>query len=112
MNELANMTPVQMNLWLMKFDEEEAAKQQQQVLWQQAHKAGLAHAMAADQATQQSYSAINQEETQSAGEEQQQLNIQQADEQEMAADKQLEPVGPGAYYPGDGVHYHFHLYPY
>jgi hypothetical protein len=112
MNELANMTPAQMNLWLMKFDEEEAAKQQQQALWQQAHQAGLTHAMAANRATQQSYAAINKEETSAANEEQQQLNTQQAEEQEMAADKQLGPVAPYGYYPGDGVHYHFHLYPY
>src|SRR3990172_3115229 len=32
MNELANITPTQMKLWLMKFDEEEAGKQQQQQL--------------------------------------------------------------------------------
>src|SRR3990172_2308309 len=106
MTELENMTPAQMQLWLMKFDEEEQAKQQQQALWKQAHSAALSQAMAANRATQQSYTAIEQEETQSAGEEQQQLNIQQADEQEMAADKQLGPVSTSGYDPGDGVHYH------
>jgi hypothetical protein len=112
MNELQNMTPTQMKLWLFKFDEEEEAKQQQQQLWKEAHSAALKQAMAANRATQQSYAAINTEESEAAGEEQQQLNIQQADEQEMAADKQLGPDGVDGIYPGDGVHYHFHLYPY
>ena len=112
MNELANMSPAQMQLWLMKFDEEEAGKQQQQAFWQQAHQAGLAHAMAANRAAQKSLASISQEETADANQEQQQLNVQQAEQQEEAADKQLGPVAPDGDYPSDGVHYHFHLYPY
>ena len=112
MNELANMTPTQMNLWLMKFDEEEAGKQQQQQLWQQAHQAGLAHAMAANRAAQKSLASVSQEETSDANQEQQQLNEEQQMEQEESADKQLAPVALDGDYPGDGVHYHFHLYPY
>src|SRR3990172_5527031 len=42
MSELQNMTPVQMKLWLMKFDEEEDQKAQQRALWSQAHSAALA----------------------------------------------------------------------
>lgn len=108
--ELENMTPVQMKLWLMKFDEEEDAKQQQQALWKHAHSAALSQAMAADRATQKSYSAINSEESQAAGEEEQQLNEETQNEQNLEGDKQIEQ---GAYGPGaGGVHYHFHLYPY
>ena len=106
------MTPAQMKLWLFKFDEEEAAKQQQQALWKHAHAAALSQAIAADRATQQSYAAINKEENAAAGEEEQQLNVQQADEQEMATDKQLGPNGVDGILPDGGIHYHFHLYPY
>ena len=115
MSELENMTPAQMKLWLLKFDQEEEAKQQQYAMWHQAHSQALSRAMAADRATQQSYAAIDREETEAAGEEQQQLNEQAAAEQNMEESKQLEGTGPyGPYgYPGyGGVHYHFHLYPY
>jgi hypothetical protein len=115
MNELANMTPTQMKLWLMKFDEEEDAKQQQQALWKQAHSAALSQAMAADRNAQKAYSAINTEETQAANQGQQQINEQRQNEQMLEGDKQIEqgaygPGGYGAY--GDGLHYHFHMYPY
>ena len=112
MNELANMTPTQMKLWLMKFDEEEDAKQQQQSLWKHAHSAALTQAMAADRNAQKSYSAISSEETQAAGEEEQQLNEETQNQQNLEGDKQIEQgaYGPGGY--GDGIHYHFHLYPY
>jgi ABC-type Fe3+-citrate transport system substrate-binding protein len=112
MNELANMTPTQMNLWLMKFDEEEDAKQQQKSLWKQAHSAALTQAMAADRNAQKSYSAISSEETQAAGQEEQQINEETQNQQNLEGDKQIEQgaYGPGGY--GDGIHYHFHLYPY
>jgi hypothetical protein len=114
--ELQNLTPGQMKLWLLKFDHEEEARQQQHAMWEQAHSAALSRAMAADQATQKSYAAINQEETAAAGEEQQQLNEQQQAQQNLVADKQLGAAGaygPYGAYPGyGGIHYHFHLYPY
>ena len=116
MNELAHMTPTQMKLWLMKFDEEEDAKQQQQALWKHAHSAALTQAMAADRNAQKAYSAINTEETQAANEDQQQINEERQNEQTLEGDKQIEQgaYGPGGYGGGygDGVHYHFHLYPY
>ena len=113
--ELQNMTPAQLKLWLLKFDHEEEQRQQQYAVFQQAHSRALSQAMAADRATQQSYAAINREQSQAAGEEQQQLNEQQQAEQTEQENKQIESAGPYGPYgsPGyGGVHYHFHLYPY
>jgi hypothetical protein len=118
MKELENLTPIQMKLWLIKFDHEEEQRQQQYAFWQQTHAAALSQARSINQATQRAYADINQEETEAAVQAQQQINEQRQAAQEMAADKQLETVGPyggGAYglygYPG-GLHYHYHLYPY
>jgi hypothetical protein len=113
--ELANMTPAQLKLWLLRFDHAEEQLQQRQALWQQAHDASLKQAMAANQATQRAYAAINQEESAAAAQEQQQLNVQAQDRENMAEAKQLETAGPygGVGYPGwGGIHYHYHLYPY
>jgi hypothetical protein len=120
MTELQNLTPAQMKLWLLKFDQEEEARQQQYAFWEQAHNAAMSRAMAADQATQKSYSAINHEENQAAAGEQQQLNQQAADVQSNEQTKQIDNSGPyGPYSPNGygpygygGIHYHFHLYPY
>ena len=119
MTELQNLTPAQMKLWLLKFDQEEESRQQQYAFWDQAHNAAMSRAMAADKATQNSYSAINKEENQAAAGEQQQLNTQAADVQSNEQTKQLEgsgpygPYGPNGYGAGyGGIHYHFHLYPY
>jgi hypothetical protein len=116
MRELANMTPSQMEVWLLKFDHEEEQRQQHYAIWQQAHAAGLSQALAANRATQQAYANINQEENQAAGVAQQQIDQQAQDAQNMAEDKQFNPaIGPYApygYAGYGGVHYHFHLYPY
>jgi hypothetical protein len=119
MTELQNLTPAQMKLWLLKFDQEEEARQQQYTFWEQAHNAAMTRAMAADKATQNSYSQINKEENQAAAGEQQQLNTQAADVQSNEQSKQIDNSGPyGAYGPYGygagygGIHYHFHLYPY
>ena len=116
MTELQNLTPAQMKLWLLKFDQEEESRQQQYAFWEQAHNAAMSRAMAADQATQNSYSAINHEENQAAAGEQQQLNQQAADVQSNEQTKQIDssgPYGPNGYgpYGYGGIHYHFHLYP-
>jgi hypothetical protein len=115
MQELANMTPSQMELWLLKFDHEEQQRQQQYSFWQQAHAAGLSRAMAANRATQQSYAEINQEQSEAAGVAQQQIEEQTQAAQTASEDKQLDlsgQYGPYAYPGYGGVHYHFHLYPY
>lgn len=114
--ELANMTPAQMKLWLTKFDEEEETRQQKYTMWQKAHTSALNQAMAADQATNKTLAGINQEETEAAGEAQQQINEQQQFAQTEEANKQIETAGaygPDGYNPAyGGIHYHFHLYPY
>ncbi len=120
MTEWQNHPPAQMKPWRLKFDQEEEARQQQYAFWEQAHNAAMSRAMAADQATQKSYSAINHEENQAASGEQQQLNQQAADVQSNKQTKQIENSGPyGPYgtngygpYGYGGIHYHFHLYPY
>jgi hypothetical protein len=117
MQELANMTPSQMELWLLKHDHAEQLQQQQYAFWQQAHAAGLSQALAANRATQQAYAAINREQSEAAGVAQQQIEEQSQAAQAAGEEKQLElnaPYGPyGTYaYPGyGGIHYHFHLYP-
>jgi hypothetical protein len=112
--ELEHMSVGQLKLWLLKFEHEESQRQQQYSLWQQAHSAGLSRAIAANRATQQSYAAINREESEAATQEQGRLNEQQEFAQQESETKQLEAVGPYPYaYPGyGGTHYHFHLYPY
>jgi hypothetical protein len=114
LTELQNLTPAQMRLWLLKFDHEEEQRQQQQQLWQQAHAAALSRAMAANQATQQAYTAINRGENQAADVAQAQINEEREAQQNMAEAKQLEPVGPYGPlgYGYGGLHYHYHLYPY
>ena len=113
--ELENMSAAQLQLWLLKFDHEEEQRQQQYSFWQQAHSHNLSRAMAANKAARQSYAAINQEQSEAAGEAQQQINEQQEFTQSEQLNKQLETMGPDpyGYYPGyGGVHYHYHLYPY
>lgn len=115
LDELEHMTPIQMKLWLMKFDEEEDQKKQQRAFYQQAQSTILNQAKSADRATQKSYGEIETEESAAASEEQGQLNEQEANEQQNQDDKQLgpyTPYGQGAYPGAGGVHYHFHIYPY
>ncbi|MEX2170311.1 MAG: hypothetical protein WD851_13440 [Pirellulales bacterium] len=143
MTELENLTPKQMKLWLLQYEhqqelyvQKESAQQvahraamahasgaapsaQQQQQWEMAHRAGLAQAMAANRATQQSYNAIESEESAAAGEEQSQLNAEQAAARQMQMNKQAElnnpyPIyGYGGYggswgYGAGDLHFHFH----
>lgn len=144
MTELENLTPKQMKLWLLQYEhqqdlyvQKESAQQvayraamahataampsaQQQQMWEMAHRAGLAQALAADRATQQAYGAIESEESQAAGEEQGQLNAEQAAARQMQMNKQAELNNPypiygygGGYggpwgYGGGEYHFHFH----
>ncbi len=114
MNELQHMTPIQMKLWLMKFDEEEDQKKQQRAFYQQAQATAMKQAQAADLATRKSYGAVEKEESGAANEEQAQVSEQEQNEQQNQDDKQMGPYTPygQGYYPGGGIHYHFHLYPY
>jgi hypothetical protein len=147
MTELENLSPKQMKLWLLQYEHQQELYVQkesaQQVahraamahasaahssvtapdpeamrMWQMQHQASLNQAMAADRATQQSYNAIEKEETQAANEEQGQLNAEQQFSRQMQEDKQADlnnpyPIyggwgygGYGGY--GGGVHFHFH----
>jgi hypothetical protein len=117
---LENMTPDEMKLWLMKFEEEEEQRQGQYAFWQQGQQALAQRGMAVNRATQQAYANINKEETAAAEQEQGQLNEQAAMRQERSLDNQLLPSGAYPYspyggygmYPGyGGIHYHYHLYP-
>jgi hypothetical protein len=117
MTELQNLSPIQMKLWLLKFDEQEEARQQQQAFFEQARSGALARAKSADAATQQAYAAINRGETAAANNAEQQLNTQSADQQSAEQTKQLENAGPyqqyGPYgYGNYGIHYHFYGNPY
>ena len=115
---LEKMSPDEMKLWLMKFDEEEEQRQQQYAFWQQGQQALAKRAMAANRATQQAYANINQEETAAAEQEQGQLNEQAAARQERGLDNQFAPYGPYPYSPygygfnPGGIQYHYHIYPY
>lgn len=121
--ELQNMSPTQLKLWLLKFDEQEEQRQQQYQMFQQANTAGLQQAMAAHKQTQQAYSALNQASTAAAQGEQADINAQRANAQSNAENKQIDQQTPYGYYGGPyggafggygpyggGVQYHYHLY--
>ena len=91
------MSPNQMQLWLMKFDEEEQQRQQQYAMFQQANAAGLQQAMAAHRQTQQGYAAINQAETAAAQNAQGQINEQREAAQNAQENKKLDQSGPYPY---------------
>ena len=114
MTELQNLTPTQMKLWLLKFDEQEEARQQKYAFWQQSHAAGVSRAVQANQNTQKAFSSITQGETEAATEAQQQINEQTQFQQNEAMNNQVQPIGPygaGGYFPVyGGVHYHTHSF--
>jgi hypothetical protein len=143
MKELENLSAKQMKLWLLQYEHQQELYVQKESAQQVAHRAAMAHAsaahpsaqdlqmfdmqrraqlaqaMAVDRATQQSYNAIETEESQAAGQEQAQLNAQQAASRQMQMNKQAElnspyPIyGYGGYggpwgYGGGDYHFHFH----
>jgi hypothetical protein len=117
---LENMTPEEMKLWLMKFEEEEEQRQSQYAFWQQSQQALAQRGMAVNRATQQAYDNINKAETAAAEQQQGQLNEQAAMRQDRAFENQFMPYGPNPYSPYGyglnpgygGIHYHYHVYPY
>ena len=114
--ELANMSPKQMKIYLMKFDEEEQQRQQQYAMFQQANEARLQQAMAANRPTQQAYAAINQEEDAAAAQGAAAVQCAGASREnrrrsEAARDSRPLPGRRSVYRLG-GIHYHYHLYPY
>lgn len=117
---LENMSPDEMKLWLMKFEEEEEHRQGQVAFWQQSQQSLAEQATAAHRATQQAYSNINQEATASAELAQGQINEQAAARQQRSIDSQFAPYAPYPYAPyggygfnpaTGGIHYHYHVYP-
>jgi len=107
-SELANMSPNQMRLYLMKFDEQEQMRQQQYAMFQQANSAGLKEAAAMHRQTQQGYAAMNQAETAAASHESSELTEQRESEQNAEQDKMNDtnaygnPYGYGGYGGGYG----------
>jgi hypothetical protein len=80
MTELQNMSPSQMKLWLLKFQEQEEMIHQQQAMFNAHRQAGVQQAVGVEKATQQAYANINQDETEKA-----QLAAQSLDEQQQFA---------------------------
>ena len=124
--ELANMTPNQMRIWLMKFDEEEQQRQAQYSMFQQHNEYLMRQAMAAHRQTQQAYSALNEAQSAAAQNAQQGFTEQRDTAQQNQENKRLDqgsygypggygygygPYGFSPYGPfGDGgVHYHYHF---
>lgn len=116
--ELENMSPNQMRLWLMKFDEDEQQRQAQYAMFQQANQAGLQQAIAAHRQTQQGYAALNRAQTAAAQSAEQQITEQRENAQQNADDRSLyqspNPYGYGYGYGYGGygapIQYHFHMY--
>ena len=139
MAELENMTPSQMKLWLLKFQEQEEMLHQQQAAFNMQRQAGVQQAMGVEKATQQAYANINQDETEKAQTAEQSINEQQQFSQQMGLQKSADrdyaatmnsmpwgmawanqspwgpyagyPMGgPGAYGGGGAGHYHVHYH--
>jgi hypothetical protein len=118
--ELENMTPAQMELWLLKFNEQEEQRQQQQAFWQQGHALQIQQARAVNAQVQQNYANINKEQTEAAELAEGQIQEQRENAQINAQNRMSEmggyPYGPnfgpyGGYgYGYGGIHYHYHVY--
>ncbi|HEX4412975.1 MAG TPA: hypothetical protein VH107_05050 [Lacipirellulaceae bacterium] len=114
--ELANMTPNQMRLYLMKFDEQEQVRQQQYAMFQNANAAGLREAVAVHRQTQQGYAAMNQAESSAANQEESNVVEQRDSEQNAQQDRMLDggeygnPYYGAPYGFGGGIQYHYHFH--
>lgn len=121
--ELANLSPKQMKLWLLKFQHEEEINQQQRAMFNSQRQAEVQQAMAVHQQMKQAYANINVDANQAATNAQnsisQQQEFAQQDGLQKSADRDAavtnmltQPFlgGYGAYggYGIGGVHYHFH----
>lgn len=140
MTELENMSPSQMRLWLLKFQEQEEMLHQQQAAFNVQRQAGVQQAVGINQATQQAYANINQDETEKAQTAEQSINEQTQFSQQTGLQKSADrdyaatmnslpwgaawanqsPWGPYAGYPmggpgpygagGGAGHYHVHYH--
>jgi hypothetical protein len=131
MAEMEHMTPVQMKLWLLKFQDEEDNIRQQQAAFNVGRQADLGQASGIHQAEQQADAAINRDETAAAQNAQESLNaerdaanerlLQKSSDRNAAATAQSTmPLYMGGYpygysrwgaFPAAGeVHYHVHYH--
>jgi hypothetical protein len=138
MEELSQLTPSQMKLWLLKFQEQEEMMQRQQAAFEAGRQESVARAMQFNQATQQSYSNINRDSDEAADAARQSMAQQQQATRQMALQKDADrdeavdamrspapyiwantlPWGPYAGYPAGGPvdpgarfgHYHVHYH--
>lgn len=120
--ELANLSPKQMKLWLLKFQHEEEMIQQQQQAFNNSRQADLAQASAVHKQMKQSYANINAGENKAAQTAENSIKQEQefaqedalqknADRDAAATDLLTQPFGGYGGYGGYGygdVHYHFH----
>ena len=119
--ELANLSPKQMKLWLLKFRHEDEIRQQQQAMFNAQRQAQVQQAMAAHQQMKQAYANINADANQAASnvessikqqqEFAQQDGLQKGADRDAAVNNLLAPPfsGWGGYgYGYGGVHYHFY----
>jgi hypothetical protein len=86
--ELANLSPVQMKLWLLKFQHEEDTIRQQQADFERGRQASLAQASMYRQQYQQAGDNINRDETMAAENEEQSLQTQAAEASQRQDQKQ------------------------
>ncbi len=121
--ELANLSPKQMKLWLLKFQHEEEVNQQQRAMFNSQRQAEVHQAMAMHEQIKQSYKNINADANQAAQTAEDSIKQQQefaqqdglqksADRGAAVTDMLTQPFfgGYGSYggYGVGGVHYHFH----
>jgi hypothetical protein len=90
MTELKNLSPVQMKLWLLKFQHEEDMIRQQQADFERSRQASLAQAGMYRQQYQQAGANINRDETMAAEAEEQSLQTQALEASERAQNKQTD----------------------
>lgn len=96
MTELENLSPVQMKLWLLKFQHEEDTIRQQQADFERGRQASLAQAGMYRQQMQKAGANINRDETMAAQAEEQSLQTQAAEASERQEQKQQDLAISGA----------------
>jgi hypothetical protein len=96
MTELENLSPVQMKLWLLKFQHEEDMIRQQQADFERSRQASLGQAGMYRQQIQQAENNINAGETLAAENEEQSIKTQAAEASESAQNKQTDLNMSGA----------------
>ena len=129
MTELENLSPVQMKLWLLKFEHEHEQILQRQAEFNQARQAAVQGALAFQGQTEKDYAAINRDTTEAAETEEGKLAAEQQFSDQMVKQKTaasdaastalltnpLGGFGYGGYgyggygWPG-GANYHVHLH--